>query len=222
MQMHIRPIRQEFSTNCTSACLRMVLSYYNHPATRYLVEKDLLTDSDGTTFETELARYARLQGFEVDCYAYNLYLTAPSDRQLTKKQLLTKLNKELEHPWLKSWQKPKLTSIIRCLEAGVNYIIQRPRLAIMTEYLQQSIPLIITVNPVALYDRQGDPERAHEIVPSGVEHRHFYYVDPETASVKKIAKDHLFFAMLARKFLMYSAYLVAIKPKSAVKLQQVA
>lgn len=198
----------------------MVLSYYNHPAVRDIVEAELLRDADGTTFETELARYARLQGFEVDCYAYNLYLTDPSDRQLTCEELLTKLKGEMKHPWLKSWQKPKLASIIRCIEVGVNYVIQRPSLDVINAYLRRSIPLIVTVNPVALYDKQGDPERTHEIVLVGVEPGYFYYVDPESGSVVKISKSHLFFSMLVRKFLMYSAYLVAIKPKPQTKLPQ--
>jgi hypothetical protein len=211
MNMPIKPIKQETQKNCTSACLRMILNYYGCHATLSEINGFITKDSEGYSFETEMARFARHKGFQVDCFAYNLYLTDPKDSALTPSALLQKLEQERMHPWFDSWYELKLQSTLRSIREGVKYVIQRPDLRVMLSYLQKGVPLIVTVNPPALYSRQGFPYIGHDIVLSGYEDENvFHFVDPANGAKTNTPCDNLMFALLARGITALSGYMLAI------------
>lgn len=213
MPLSIEPLKQEGPT-CTSTCLRMVLAYYSVQVTQADVEKVVLKDVEGLTFNTELARFAHMQGFEMDCLAYNLRFINPQDRALSTTKLLRKLTQQ---PHIADvWFRQVLESTIRCLREGVNYRIQRPELGVICTYIQSGIPIIVDVNRATLLNQQGDPNAGHTIVLTGMEGTHCMYIDPQDGAVKQVQADHLLFALLTRNVAATSAYLIAIHPGRGV------
>lgn len=223
MNMSIKPIKQEAEKNCTSACLRMVLSFYGCDATMGEVDTFVTKDNEGYTFETEIARFAQYQGFDVDCYAYNLYLTDPKDASLSPDRLVQKLEQQRTDPRFDPWYELKLQSTIRCIRDSVHYLIVRPTLRVILSYLRRRIPLIVTVNPSALYGRQGLPHIGHDIVLFGYEAsgasagnyegeggRILHFIDPATGTRATTSCDSLMFALLARGITALSGYMLAI------------
>jgi hypothetical protein len=192
----------------------MILNYYGCHATISEIDGFITKDSEGYSFETEMARFARCKGFEAVCFAYNLYFTDPKDVTLTSSALLHKLEQERMLPWFDSWYELKLQSALCSIGEGVKYVIQRPDLRVMLSYLRKGVPLIVTVNPPALYSRQGLPHIGHDIVLSGYEdEKVFHFVDPANGAKASTSCDNLMFALLARGITALSGYMLAINPE---------
>lgn len=211
LQISIKPIKQVNPNSCSIACLIMVLDYYGIEVShKEILNFIIKATPGGSSFVSEIARFAKSKGFKVDCHAYNLYLTDPKDAHLSKKKLLEKLEKELNDSRRDKYYDLMLESTIKGIKEGVNYIIKKPNFRIIKSYLTRSIPLIVTVNYAALHDRQGDPFESHDIVLCGLEGETVYFVDPEHAKVESIDSSDLMFAFLQRKVISGSAYLLAV------------
>jgi len=211
LQIFIKPIKQVNPDSCSIACLMMVLDYYGVKVSHQEIFDFIIKATpEGNSFVTEIARFAKSKGFKVDCYAYNLYLTDPSDSKLSKKKLLQKLEKELRDSKRDKYYDLMLKSTIKGIKEGINYIIKKPNLKIIKSYLARSVPLIVTVNYAALHDKQGDPFESHDIVLCGLDGNVVYFVDPEHAKIESIGSSDLMFAFLQRKIISGSAYLLAV------------
>ena len=154
----------------------MVLSYYGRDVTNEDINQFSVKDEEGNSYETEIARFAREQGFAVDCYAYNLYLTDPTDNDLSQETVLEKLKAKQRH-LDDAWYAPMLQSTIRRLERGGTYHIAKPRLDLMRSYLSHGIPLLPTINTAALYNKQGNPYSRHSIILTGFRDDQFAFID---------------------------------------------
>src|SRR3989344_4435698 len=99
MKLNITPIRQIEPRECSMVCLRMILDYYGKDYSLLDIDKEIFKSYDGSSYNTEIARFAKNKGFKVSCYAYHLYITDPSDGKLNKESLIDKLRKELTQTW---------------------------------------------------------------------------------------------------------------------------
>lgn len=186
------------------------MQYYGYTLSPQEIDAALLKDTEGGSFLTELARYARSRGLLADCFAFNLYLTDPSDAALSPHSLVKKLKAQqlkIKDQWYESMRESTILSI----SAGVKYIIQKPQLSTIALYLSQNIPLIVTVSYAALHNQQGDPFIGHDIVLTGFEQGTLYFIDPIHSREQGMPASDILFALLSRKVIAASAYMLAIK-----------
>lgn len=217
----IQAIQQGGRGDCFGICLRMVLEYFGKVIAEETLDHFFI--KKGTTFSivpniTDGAMFAKRMGFEVDCYAYNLYITDPQiDATLPAKRLIAKL--ESKQAMLSELRAADiLESTIRCLQAGCNYIIDKPTIGCIDEYLSQNIPVILIVNHSALRDMPGeDLYKTHAIVLTGKQNDKIYFIDPQNAIQESISVERLMFALLQAKIIANSAYMLAIHPKRRVE-----
>ncbi len=205
----ITHIKQQTPMGCFIASLRMVLQCWGLKVTDEEIDQVVLKDEKGGSYLTELAWFARTKGFQVDCFAYNLSLLDPQDGVLSSDILIAKLQKRYEE-YKSEWHKTLCASTIRCLKAGVHYIIKKPSLEDMKSYLQKSIPLIVTVNFTALYNKKGDPFAGHDIVVTGIENNTVNYIDPLYGEEKTSDVENFIFALMQRRIVEASAYMIAV------------
>lgn len=210
----IKAIKQETPDDCSITCMRMILGYYRLEVTRDEIFNFIIKATPtGGSFLSEIGRFARSKGFVVDQYSYNLYLVDSKDVKLSKKDLLKKLEKELENSQRDKYYDLMLESTIRAIKEGVNYFIKKPSIEIIRTYLSNKIPLSVRLNYAALIGRQGDPFDSHDVVLSGFSKDKIYIIDPYDTSENLFNADDLMFAILQSKVIAASAYLLAIKPK---------
>jgi len=187
----------------------MVLNYYGKKLTTKEVTNSLTKSSDGHTHMTEIARFVHQYGLIVDCLAYNLFYTDPTDSSIAQWKLLKKFE-SMQQSISDAWYKERINSTVMCMREGVNYRIEKPTVQTISAYLSQGVPLIIAVNTCVFYNRQGDPYDGHDIVLSGIDGNLVQYIDPWSAQVQTLPIEDLLIAILARKVIVTSAYAVAI------------
>jgi len=206
----IKPIKQIDPMECSIACLRMVLDYYGVSIQTKEIYDSIVRDLSGGSFNTEIARFAKMKGFKVECFSYHLGLFDPSDVSLSKEDLIKKLNTQMKNPWFSKEWSLLTNSIIQALKNGVDYIIKIPSRDIILTYLKNKVPLIASVSYAALHNKQGDIFEGHDVVLNGFDKESVLFVDPEYAKEEKIDFDQLMFAIASRRAVSTSAYLVAI------------
>lgn len=214
MPIPIRPIRQG-NESCGTICLRMVLGYYGIERSAEQLERTMLMEEyqggRGTVL-AELGRCAQGLGLRAVCYTYNLQLINPR-AALSGAALLLQL--EARRPEFEGTPGAiTLESTIHCLKDGVRYAILKPSRQLLASYLGRGIPLVVAVNHAALRNVQGDPWAGHDIVLTGYQGDAFSFIDPHMGRQEMIAFDDLLFAMLAKKVITQSAYMVVIKPRA--------
>lgn len=214
IKIPVEPLKQATSDDCSITCLRMLLGYYGVRVSRNeIFEFILKATPEGGSFLSEMARFARKEGFAVDLFAYNLYLTDPIDNNLPTNQLLEKLQKELEDSKRDKYYDLMLESTINGIKEGIKYIIKKPNTEIIRAYLNRETPLSIRLNYAALVNKQGDPFNSHDVVLCGLKVKEIYMIDPENASGRWFNIGDLMFAVFQSKIISASAYLLAVKPK---------
>jgi|SRR3989344_684517 len=213
-KISIKPIKQESPNDCSITCMRMILDYYGLKISRDEIFNFIIKATpDGGSFLSEIGRFARSKGFNVDLYAYNLYLTYPGDMDLSKEKLLDKLEKQLENSQRDNYYDLMLKSTIKGIREGVRYIIKKPSLEIIQTYLQNKIPLSVRLNYASLVNKQGDPFDSHDVVLCGLKEKQVYLVDPADASSQWFNIEDLMFAISQSKIISASAYLLVVKSK---------
>lgn len=213
MKINIKPLQQLEPRDCAITCLRMILEFYGTPFSSAQIYDFLLKTADGSSYNTEIARFAQAKGYQVDCWAYHLYITDPSDAQLPKKDLITKLKTQLTHPWFDKELTLLVEATIQAIEDGVNYLIQKPDMATIQSYLRSGTPLIASVNYAALHQRQGNIFEGHDILLMGMAQNKIFYIDPENGQEETVLADDLIFAIASRRSMATSSYLVAINKR---------
>ena len=215
IKIPVEPIKQETPNDCSITCLRMLLGYYGVKVSRQKIfDYVIKATDDGGSFLSEMARFARNQGFNVDLCAYNLYFTSSKDAKLDKNKLLKKLEKELRNSQRDKYYDLALESTIKGIKEGVNYLIKRPSPEVIKSYLKKRIPVSIRINYAALVGKQGDPFDSHDVVLSGLKDKKVYLVDPADTSQKWFDIEEVMFAIQQSKVISASGYLLAIKQKS--------
>lgn len=208
----IKPIKQINKNDCSIACLMMLLDYYGINVSREEISNFIIKEDGGTSFNTEMARFVKNKGLNVDCLAYNLYITDPKiDKFLDKKNLLKRLESKLKNPKLDKFFELQLKSTIAAVNAGVDYQIKKPDIDLILSYLDKSIPLSVTVNYAAFRDKQFDVFEVHDIVLCGKNDKELFFVDPEDGEIKSINYKDFIFAFFQRKIIQSSSYLLAIQ-----------
>ncbi|GEM_PF-6454153 len=135
----ITPIKQIEPMECSIVCMRMILSFYGTKVSSQDVHDYIVRDLSGGSFNTEIARFAKRKGFNVDCLSYHLGLFDPSDAKLNKDGLIKKLEEQKKHPWFSSDYFLITDSIVNALKDGVNYLIQIPSPEIIKRHLSKKI-----------------------------------------------------------------------------------
>jgi hypothetical protein len=214
VRIPIIPIQQSpGKSECLISCLKMVLSVYctymDDDAIRCFFVKSATTFSIRPSL-TDCALFLAKLGFAVDFFGYDLYRTDPlRDSTLSKEKLLDKLQaKQLMSSELD--RADHLESLIRCLESGCNYVMEKPSLQTIREYLAKNIPLIVNVSDCALYDLPGDPYTPHAIVLTGIRDNSLYVIDPNRGIEECIDWPKIWFAILQCKIIALPAYMIAI------------
>lgn len=211
MTIAIVPIKQLEPNECTMVCLKMVLNYYGIDISLKEINDGIIKAIDGSSYNTEIAKFSVTKGLKADCLAYNLYITDPKDSDLSSTQLIKKLKEGIEHPWFdKDSNLLLVKSTINAIESGVNYIIKKPTAKTISLYLKKNIPIIASVNYAALHNKQGNPYTGHDVVLTGIEDNWIRYIDPEHAKEESINIRDLMFAIISRRAISTSSYLIAI------------
>lgn len=210
IHLALQPIKQRNNKECWSTCLAMVLEYYGTAVNLEELDAFAIKNSSGFSFMTEAARFAKSRGFRVDCLAYNLCFTSPQDLQLTPSELVEKLRAEqqtMEHG-------VGLESMIKTIEEGVHYLIKKPDLQDIYQYLRLGIPVIVTVNKAAYYDQQGGTGIGHDLVIIGCKANQFEIIDPGEGVIEFVQVSHVQFSM-SQFVIEAAAYLLAIYSKKS-------
>lgn len=210
----IEPIKQESPNDCSITCMRMILGYYGLKVLKdEILNYIIKATPNGGSFLSEVGRFARSKGFNVDLYACNLYLTDFKDANLDREGLLKKLENELKSSKRDRYYDLMLESTIKAIGDGINYIIAKPTIELIKKYLKNNVPLSVRLNYAALVGKQGDPFDSHDVVLSGAEKKTVYLIDPYDASEKFFEYEDLMFAIMQSKVISASAFLLAVKPK---------
>ena len=93
----------------------------------------------------------------------------------------------------------------------MDYRILKPNAKTIVSYLKKGVPLIASVSYAALHDKKGSVYEGHDVVLSGIDGKMVSYIDPEIAKEKTISIDDLMFAIVSRRAIASSAYLIAIE-----------
>lgn len=216
MHLAIDPLIQNRHDDCGITCLRMVLAYYGEQTSSDEIERFIQTAEDGTTYLTELARYACSRNYNVECLAYNLFLTDPRARTGSPPELLRRLRcagKNLPDEWFRGM----LTSTIHAVQGGVRYTVVKPCLSMIMGALHHGIPPIVTVSEAALYERQGDPFVSHDVLVIGFEAKKVIFIDPAMGQRDSVEWPQFYFALLSRKITSASAYMLLIERMGAIR-----
>ena len=151
-----------------------------------------------------------MMGFKTICYGYNLFLTGPKDAFLLKGELKKKLEATLKNHDLSKWRRAQIRLINNCLDSGAAYLIKKPNSKSILTNLHQGVPMVASVVPAALVNKQGDPKESHLIVLSGEDGEKVSYINPADGLEKQTDIENLLFAINSRPAIDLSAYLVAI------------
>jgi len=212
MKINVKPFIQETPNDCSITCVRMILNYYNiNVSKKEIISFIVKVAPDGGSFLSEIARFAKSKKLNVDLCAYNIYLTDPSDKHLSKKKLLAKLENQLKNSTRDKYYDLMLISTIKAIKENVNYIIKKPSIQGISNYITNGIPVSVRINYATLVDKQGDPFDSHDVVVAGINNDKVYIIDPADGSCKWFKKDDLMFAINQSKIISASAYLVAVK-----------
>jgi len=211
-KINVKPLIQETSNDCSISCMRMILNYYNIDVSQKQIYSFIVKATpDGGSFLSEIARFAKSKKLNVDLCAYNIYLTNPSDKDLSKKKLLEKLDRQLKNSNRDKYYDLMLISTIKAIKENVNYIIKKPSIQAISDYVTNRIPVSVRINYATLVNKQGDPFDSHDVVVAGVNDDKVYIIDPADGSSKWFKNDDLMFAINQSKVISASAYLVAVK-----------
>ena len=133
---------------------------------------------------------------------------------MSKKELIDKLNQELTQPWFDKENTLLVESTIKAIKDGVDYKIKKPSTNTIVSYLEKGVPLIASVSYSALHNAQGNVFEGHDIILSGYEDGNITYIDPEHAKEETISIEDLMFAIISRRAISTSAYLIAVEKSS--------
>lgn len=212
IKINVKPLVQETSNDCSITCMRMILNYYNISVSQKQIYSFIVkATKDGGSFSSEMARFAKSKKINVDLCAYNIYLTDPSDKNLSKKKLLAKLENQLKNSTRDKYYDLMLISTIKAIKKKVNYIIKKPSIQDIKNYITSGIPVSVRINYATLVNKQGDPFDSHDVVVAGINNDKVYIIDPADGSCKWFKNDDLMFAINQSKVISASAYLVAVK-----------
>lgn len=201
------------NTDCGERCLGMVINHYDVTVDWDEIHDFLRLrngDSKGT-FLTDLARFAIQKRLSASCLGYPLYLPTVSNSVPAQDLSLTEFQDILRQT-TEEWQRLILRSLTNALSAGMGYVIKKPDIDDLRRFLSKSLPVVVGVNHVALYDRNGDPYLNHDIILTGYQDDRFFYIDPSFPGEKTISISDLLFAILQVRLVATSAYALAIGP----------
>ncbi len=219
MNIPITPIRQGIRADCFSICLKMILDYYQIPVETDELDKFFIKESTSfslTGFLTDGALFARRKNLAVDCIGYSLYFTNQKDSSLAWHELLKKLEDRQPEITDSSFSQ-MLESIIRSIKYGARYLIQKPNLNTIYNYLDKGIPLIALVNSSFLRDEvEGDLYKTHAVVIKGRQDGKLYIIDPIKGEEELVDETQMLLAIMSTKWIVHPAYLIAIDNKSPV------
>jgi hypothetical protein len=157
----------------------MVLAHYRVSSSRREIEAFLTgSPSEGLAYMAELARFAVTRGVGATCFGYNLALTDPNQDVDLSGYALSRRLQALRHTLQDDWARTMVPVLTNALEASVGYRIVRPNIHLLQSVIQQSIPLILAVTYVGLYNRRGDVYAGHTVVLNGWENGKFWFIDP--------------------------------------------
>ena len=190
----------------------MILKFYGEYASREQIKLFIRKDKDGTPL-AEYARFLASMGLNPYCLSYNLYFMDPSDEKLSQKQLLIKLEEELNHPWMDQDHLFELNCMVDSLKSGVTYCVSPPSLKLIKSYIKQKVPLIVPVNPLVLNKHQGNNTFAgHAVVAIGFSGKVIHFIDPDQGIERTLPEEEFMLAVFARKFINTDSWAIAIKP----------
>ncbi len=216
MKLEVPHFRQGKNA-CGPASLRMVLSYYGVDHS----ESEIIRGLGGLVYEgkpelqgslcVDNALYARRCGFEVSCYTYNMKVL-PSK---LKGKSTDELKPALEDLLMKDNNKNSrlLTTYLQMIDEGVDLQVRMPSFDTVRNFIDQKVPVILSINPRILYENKVHWRAGHFIVITGYEGTNFYFnCSDSKESSKEVEEEKLFFS-LANNALDGSGYLIAIRPR---------
>jgi len=224
MQIQISPIQSQEKDSCGPTSLAMILQHHGSSATEY----ELLARHGGIetvtsqgvkgTFVIENATIAAQDGFQVTAYCANseiLGLPRNSENQYIPRELLEERLKTAQ-----GVDKEIIARYLRAKAANVDLMFINPSLMPIRGFLENKIPLHISVDVNQFYDTNRFATSAgHSIVLIGYNKKEFYYADPDTGNIHETYEQHLL-ESIRTYAKTHSAYLIAITRKFHKEVSQ--
>lgn len=183
------------SVECGPYCLKMIYNYYGK---RKSIEK-IIDECDldaGGTFPQALGNSLLKNGFEVKLYypgskflSYN-YNKMEKDRLIAELRRRDAVSKDRDH-------KKKLRQTIGFIEAGGKLKVEVPTLKGITAEIKEKRPVILNVQPGALYkDGLIQKGYGHYVLAQGFDKNSVIINDPDnTPGIKKYPKNDVIYAL---------------------------
>lgn len=210
MRLKVPLIKQKYKIGCGLAAMSMVYKYFGGKISERKISKEIGGLTKWGSFAVEHALMAQKLGFDVTCHSYNLEYFEPADIKLSRAKLIKK-TKTLIQKEKRTFNKRKLKGILRVLKSNINFKMRIPSLNEIKKFLNEKMPVIVSVRLAAFSEEKKDLKSGHYIVLTGYENDKFYYNDPKDGKAKIISADKLIFAISTNVF-DSSAYLLVIKP----------
>jgi ABC-type bacteriocin/lantibiotic exporter with double-glycine peptidase domain len=209
MKLKVPLLKQKYKAGCGLAAMSMVYKYFGKEISEEEISKEIGGLTKWGSFVVEHALMARKLGFKVICHSYNLEYFDPSDAKLSRKGLIKK-TKALIKKEKRAYKKRMLNSLLKVLESDIKFEMRIPSLSIIKKFLDQKLPVVITVKSAVFFEKKKDLKSGHYIVLTGYDNDKFYCNDPKSGKAKTISADKLIFALSNNAFYS-SAYLIVIK-----------
>jgi ABC-type bacteriocin/lantibiotic exporter with double-glycine peptidase domain len=212
MKLKVPLLKQKYKTGCGLAAMSMVYKYFGREVSEEEISKEIGGLTKWGSFMAEHALMARKLGFKVTCHSYNLGYFDPSDVRSSRKDLIRKIKASIKKEKM-IYKKRMLNSLLKVLESDIKFEMRIPSLNIIKRFLDQKLPVVITVKSAVFFERKKDLKSGHYIVLTGYDNDKFYCNDPKSGKSKTISADKLIFA-LSNNVFDSSAYLLVIEPSN--------
>lgn len=143
-------LRQPDDITCGPTCLHSIYEYYAEGLSLEQVIREVRMLRGGGTLGALLGRHALERGYDVAIYSYNLKVFDPTWYELSSKQLIKKLDKQMA---AKKRAKFRVASkaYIDFLKHGGTIRFQDLTSALIRDYLQRGVPLLAGLSATYLY-----------------------------------------------------------------------
>lgn len=232
MKLNIEIQEQPDDSTCGPTCLHSVYNYFQNNIGLKKVIKSVSTLEDGGTLAVMLGVDALKRGYDAYLYTFNLRIFDPSWNELGAKELVKKLEKQLEYKKGKKFSDAS-HAYIEFLKKGGKILFQNLTTKLIKKYIENGVPVLAGLSATYLYqtprelylsnnksvydDIRGEP-LGHFVVLFGVRDRYIYVADPyrghpfSKTNYYKVEADRLVTAILLG-ILTYDANLLIIQPK---------
>ncbi len=147
----IKILSQPDDTTCGPTSLHAVYKFYKDSISLNKIIKEVSSLDDGGTLAVMLANHALKRGYDAQIYTYNLQVFDPSWEFKNPKDLIKKLEKQVELKRTKKMERAT-SAYVKYLRLGGQIYFQDLSVRLLKKFFSQKTPILTGLSSTYLYN----------------------------------------------------------------------